>query len=150
MSGTTSANAPGLSLPDVTVLVVDDDLDSREMLVALLGAAGAIVRSASSVAEALTFAGPPLPDVLLTDIAMPGADGDGFMGRLRERFGGTGPLVTIALTAQASSDARDRALAAGFQCTVGKPFDPVALVQAIENLLRKAKDSGTVGKAAGL
>jgi signal transduction histidine kinase/ActR/RegA family two-component response regulator len=137
-------SAPGRPLPNVTVLVVDDDLDSREMLVALLGAAGAIVRSASSVVEAMTLAGPPLPDVLLTDIAMPGGDGYGLVGRLRERFGGTGPLVTIALTAQASGDDRDRALAAGFQCHVGKPFDPVALVQAIENLLRKARDADTV------
>jgi signal transduction histidine kinase/ActR/RegA family two-component response regulator len=144
VSGTPSVNAPARSLSNVAVLVVDDDLDSREMLVALLGSAGARVRSASSVVEAMTLVGPSLPDVLVTDIAMPGADGYDLLRRLRERFGGTGPPVTIALTAQASGDDRDRALAAGFQRHLGKPFDPVALVQAIEDLLRKAKYSDTV------
>jgi CheY-like chemotaxis protein len=140
-----SPNAPAQTLSNVSVLVVDDDLDSREMLVALLGAAGASVRSASSVVEAMRLAGPSLPDVLVTDIAMPGSDGYDLLRRLRERFG-TSPLVAIALTAQASGDDRDRALAAGFQRHVGKPFDPVALVQAIGDLLRKAKYSGTLSE----
>jgi signal transduction histidine kinase/ActR/RegA family two-component response regulator len=144
VTSTPSASTPAGTLSNVAVLVVDDDLDSREMLVALLGAAGANVRSASSVVEAVTLAGPSPPDVLVTDIAMPGSDGYDLLRRLRERFGGTSPLVTIALTAQASSDDRDRALAAGFHRHVGKPFEPAALVQAIEELLRKAKYSGTV------
>jgi signal transduction histidine kinase/ActR/RegA family two-component response regulator len=147
VSATPPANTPAPSLSNVTVLIVDDDLDSRDMLVALLDAAGAIVRSASSVVEAMTLVGPSLPDVLVTDIAMPGADGYDLIRRLRGRFGGTGPMVTIALTAQASGDDRDRALAAGFERHVGKPFDPTALVQVIEDLLRRAKDRATVGQA---
>ena len=79
-----SANTPAQTLSNVAVLVVDDDLDSSEMLVALLGAAGASVRSASSVVEAMTLAGPSLPDVVVTDIAMPGSDGYDLLGRLRE------------------------------------------------------------------
>jgi signal transduction histidine kinase len=121
-------------LTGVKVLVVDDDSDTRELLGAFLGTAGAQVYQASNVSQALQLAREVLPDVLLSDIAMPDQDGYVLLKELRNKPGHPGPRVAIALTAQATHADRERALAAGFDRHVAKPFDPRLLIE----LLREA------------
>jgi CheY-like chemotaxis protein len=120
-------------LTDLKVLVVDDDADTRELLGAFLGTAGAQVYQASNVSAALQLAREVLPDVLISDIAMPDQDGYVLLREVRKP-GLAGPRVAIALTAQATRADRERALAAGFDRHVAKPFDPRLLIE----LLREA------------
>jgi len=126
------------SLGGLEILIVDDDEDSRDLLVSLLEASGALVQAASSTAEALQLSARRAPDVLITDIAMPGQDGYVLMVRLKDLLGAAMPRVTIALTAQAGESDRRRALAAGFLRHVAKPFDPVALVELLETLVAES------------
>jgi CheY-like chemotaxis protein/two-component sensor histidine kinase len=135
---------PPSALANTNVLVVDDNADAREILMALLGAAGAHARAASSVVEAMAHVDALPPDVVVTDIAMPDHDGYELLRRLRGEFGEAGPIVAIALTAHASEQERDRALAAGFQRHIVKPFDPASLVRTIEELVEKSKYSRNV------
>jgi signal transduction histidine kinase/CheY-like chemotaxis protein len=126
------------SLAGLEILIVDDDEDSRDLLVSLLDGAGASVQAASSSAEALQLSARRAPEVLLTDIAMPGQDGYVLMVRLKDLLGAAMPRVTIALTAQAGEHDRRRALAAGFTRHVAKPFDPVALVELLRTLVAES------------
>jgi CheY-like chemotaxis protein len=82
---------PPRRLRGVRVLVVEDDPDEREFLVALLGAAGADVRSASSANEALATLAWWRPGVLVSDIGLPGGDGYGLMEAVRARPGARAP-----------------------------------------------------------
>jgi signal transduction histidine kinase len=100
----------------LSVLVVDDDADARETIAVVLGQRGARVETAGSVQEALAAIDRARPDVLLSDIGMPGEDGYALIRRVRalppER-GGCVPAA--ALTAYAGAADRARVLAAGFQ-----------------------------------
>jgi signal transduction histidine kinase len=124
-------------LTGVRILVVDDDADTREMLLSILESAGAQVDAAASAEEALTFCLDHHPDALVSDIAMPVQDGYGLMRNLRAALGDSIPRVTVALTAFATDRDRERALEAGFQHHLAKPFDPVALVRLIADLLSR-------------
>ena len=118
-------------LADITVLVVDDEPDVRDMLACALEDAGATVVAASDVNGALTALARHPIDVLLTDIVMPGQDGFDLMAALnRDRSRGR-PRTAIAVTALASSAERRRALAAGFDHHVAKPVDFKSLVRLI-------------------
>jgi PAS domain S-box-containing protein len=128
------AGAP--SLAGIRVLVVDDEADAREMLTVLLGECGAAVRSAGSAADALATLDAWVPDVLVSDIGMPGQDGHQLIRLIRERPAETGGGVpAVALTAYARLEDRMRALGAGFQMHVAKPVEPVELVMVIHSLL---------------
>ena len=107
---------PGIAvtLPGTTVLVVDDDEDTREILRSLLSGAGASVHVAASADEAIRLAVAVPPDVVICDIAMPGQDGYALLDSLK-RLGLRRPFVAVALTAQAAAEHEQRALAAGFQ-----------------------------------
>jgi CheY-like chemotaxis protein len=120
------------------VLVVDDELDARELLTALLEANGAIVEAAASASDAMAAVDRFEPDVVLSDIGMPGEDGLSFMKRLRA-LGSTVPAV--ALSAYASADDSKKALLAGFQAHLAKPVDIGALTNAITGLARSASGS---------
>jgi signal transduction histidine kinase/CheY-like chemotaxis protein len=122
-------------LTGVKVLVVDDDADTRELLGAFLGTAGAQVSQASNVSQALQLAREILPDVLVSDIAMPDQDGYMLLKELRNKPGHPGPRVAIALTAQATHADRERALAAGFDRHVAKPFDPRLLIEVVREVI---------------
>jgi PAS domain S-box-containing protein len=124
---------PSLVLRDRTVLIVEDHDDARELIAAVLEAAGARVLSASSTAEALKEARDVRPDLLLADIGLPGEDGYMLLKKLRAIHGAD--LPAIALTAYARASDRERALAAGFQQHVLKPVDPAQLVMTIVSLL---------------
>jgi signal transduction histidine kinase/ActR/RegA family two-component response regulator len=118
-----------------SVLVVDDDQDTRELLVSVLEAAGATVLSAGSAAEAFAMCLNAKPDAVVSDVAMPGQDGYSLMREIDLAMGGEGPRVRIALTAFAAEKDREKAVAAGYQRHIAKPFDPGGLVAALEEML---------------
>lgn len=123
------------NLVNLQLLVVDDDDDTREFLIALLEEEGAMVRSASSVAEALAALESSWPDVLLSDIGMPGADGYELIARVREMEVLRGGMMpAIALTAYARESERQQALEAGFQMHLSKPVEVPQLIAGIANL----------------
>ena len=129
------AEAPALA--GMRVMIVDDDVDSRDLIVATLGYYGAIVSEAGSAAEAMALLPEARPDVLLSDIGMQGEDGYAFIRRVRALSRDEGGLVpAVALTAYAAAGDRAKALSAGFQLHIAKPFDPVALARTVQRLAR--------------
>ena len=125
-----------LDLSGVRVLVVDDEPDSRTLLARVLTECNAEVATASSAASALSMIGRDRPDVLVSDIGMPGMDGYELMRRVRALGATPGDrLPAIAVTAFARSEDRTRALRAGFQVHVSKPVEPSELVATVASLL---------------
>jgi signal transduction histidine kinase len=125
------------SLNGKRVLLVDDERDARELACEVLRRAGANVVSASSVREALDAFSRAVPDVLVSDLAMPEEDGFSLIQTLRQlpsERGGQTPA--IALTAYAREEDRVRSLAAGFQVHLSKPIEPRQLVGAVAYLAR--------------
>ena len=118
------------------ILVVDDEADACELLTTILGRAGAEVVAAASAAEALTTLRRWRPDVLISDIGMPGDDGFALIRKIRALPPDEGGHVrALALTAYARSEDRVRALEAGFQTHVAKPVDPLELTALIGTLV---------------
>ena len=131
----TEVPSPDVSLEGITVLVVDDEPDAREIVKAVLGAARATVVTAGSAAEGLDLAKSSRPDVIVSDIGMPDRDGYDFMRDVRAlppAAGGKTPA--IALTAFARTQDRTRALLAGYQVHVSKPIEARELVAAVRSL----------------
>jgi PAS domain S-box-containing protein len=124
-------------LDGIEILLVDDEADARELLTLILQRAGARVIPASSVREAIDRIKKKKPDLLVSDIEMPGEDGYSLIRRVRaqEAERGEGGLSAVALTAYAGRADRRRALMAGFQKHVPKPVDPAALVAAVAGLI---------------
>jgi len=117
------------------VLVVDDEPDARALLRRLFEERDAVVSTASSVAEALAAVQAQRPDVIVSDIGMPGEDGHELIRRVRAlppEHGGRTPA--IALTAYARAEDRVRAVAAGFQHHLSKPVEPVELIVVAASL----------------
>lgn len=109
------------TLDGVRVLVIDDDPNTLEMLSEALRTAGAEVREADSARRALDALAAATPDVIVSDIAMPGEDGLWLMHRIRQLPGDAGRTPAVALTALARKEDRARAMAAGFQVHLAKP-----------------------------
>ena len=124
-------------LDGLGIIVVDDDLNTREMLVAALEHAGADVRAAASAEDALMVLQTWQPRVLVSDIEMAGQDGYELLQRVRTDGSRQG-LVAIALTAHARPEERLRALDAGFQWHLAKPIDPGELIVVIAALSAQA------------
>ena len=119
-------------LAGLRVLVVDDDLDSREVLSALLALRAAEVRSAGSVREALDTLRHWKPHVLVSDIGMPGQDGYDLIRELRSRRPQDGgEIPAIALTGYAAPQDGERALSAGYHTHLAKPVEPRYLVKLL-------------------
>jgi CheY-like chemotaxis protein len=112
---------------------VDDDPDTRGMMQTVLTQRGAQVTAASSAAEALACVDRETPDVLLSDIGMPGMDGYALIRELRERPAAR-DIPAAALTAYAHADDRGQAIAAGYQVHVAKPVEPAELVAVVASL----------------
>ena len=112
---------------------MDDEPDTLEVMAELLSMRGAEVATASSAAQALEMLGQFEPDVLVSDISMPGRDGYDLIREIRT---GRGPedLPAVAVTAFAGPEDRKRALSAGFQVHMAKPVDPGELVSVIARL----------------
>jgi CheY-like chemotaxis protein len=127
--------AESVSLDGVSVLIVDDEADAREMMAHSLGRAGAQVCCAGSVAEAVACLNHGVPDLIVSDIAMPGEDGYDLVRQLR-RAPDTQGVPAIAVTAYAREEDRNRAILAGFQRHLAKPVNPLELVIAVDQLTR--------------
>ncbi len=123
-----------LKLAGVSILVVDDELDSREVLAEILREYGAQTRTAASANEALAEIARSTPQVLLSDIGMPSVDGYELIRGIRERIPDQ-EMIALALTGLGSGKDKERALAEGFQQCIVKPVEPGLLVETIERLL---------------
>ncbi|MCE9553682.1 MAG: response regulator [Planctomycetes bacterium] len=129
-------NALDLTLQGVRILVVDDEPDARELVRRLLTEYEAQVELAGSVDEALRIFHRQKPDLLLSDIGMPGKDGYELVRAVRslpEAEGGAVPAV--ALTAMARSEDRKRAMLAGYHAHVTKPVDSSELIAVVATLV---------------
>ena len=124
----------GTILSGVRVLVVEDEEDARDVVHRLLEDAGAIVATAGSTAEALTALRMLAPDVLVSDVGMPGQDGYQLMEQVRRLDGSARTVPAVALTALARVEDRRRAMLAGFQSHLSKPVDPTELVATVASL----------------
>jgi signal transduction histidine kinase/DNA-binding response OmpR family regulator len=122
------------ALRGVRVLVVDDDRDGLEMVATMLMTRGAEVRTCSSAAEGLHAIRTWQPDVLISDIEMPGEDGYALIRRLRALESPIARTPAVALTAYGRGEDRLRTLAAGYSMHVPKPVDPVELAIIVSNL----------------
>ena len=124
------------SLDGVRVLVVEDEADARTLVAAVLQRQGAVVETAGSVSEALDALERQLPDVLLSDIAMPGVDGYELIRCVRARDEWS-RLPAAALTAFATPGDRGKVLLAGFDTHVPKPVEPAELTAVVAALVHK-------------
>ena len=117
-------------------LVVEDQLDSQELVVSLLSHCGMRVRTATSVDGALGVLDAQPVDVIVSDIALVGeADGCELMRTVRTRSGPLGRVPAVAVSAHASRDDRMRALDAGYELHLAKPLEPADLIKAVATLL---------------
>jgi len=129
----------GRLLNHLRVLIVDDDVGTRDAVAEVLTETGADVRVAGSANEAITAVEAFRPQLLLCDISMPGEDGYSLIGRVR-KLGvarGGGDIPALALTALAGEDDRRMALAAGYQMHLAKPIDVDRLTRAVLDLSRR-------------
>ena len=130
------ADPANLSLDGARILVVEDEPDTRELIRRILEAEGATVLPAANAEEGLELLRQEKPEVILSDIGMPGHDGYQFIQWVRSldpHEGGTAPAA--AFTAFARPEDRDRALEAGFQIHLVKPVKPTKLIATVAQLL---------------
>ena len=131
------------TLEGISIVAVDDDAEARVLLHRILTHCRAQVTVVGTAAEALRAVETLRPDVLLSDVEMPGEDGYSLIAKVRalgaDRGGHT---PAAALTAYARAEDRTRALLAGFQLHVPKPVEPLELVAVVTNLAGRA---GLVG-----
>lgn len=152
--GPANRNLPTAMLAGLRILIVDDDRDAREVVATALAHEGAQVTEAASCSEALDAiaraASHKLPELLVSDIAMPGDDGYVLIRKVRaldEECGGKIPA--LALTAHAKAEDRERALRAGFQAYLAKPVELTELVTTVARLGgRTGKTLGTIATSA--
>lgn len=123
------------TLAGLQVLVVEDEADARAWVSTVLQESGADVITADSVDQALTALTQVKPDVLVSDIAMPGEDGYELIRRIRQLEPAVGGRIpAVALTAYASAEDYQKALAAGFQLHIAKPIRAAELIAVIADL----------------
>jgi PAS domain S-box-containing protein len=127
-------------LGDLRVLVVDDELDARELFYSMLTNYGAEVKVCSSAAEALQTLDEWQPDVLVSDIGMPREDGYEFMKKVRAREPERGGRIpAVAVTAYVGAWEERRAFATGYQMYVSKPVEPGRLAATIASLAGRVR-----------
>jgi len=133
---TTDLTDAELPLNGIQILLVDDDQDNLGIIKMLLTNQGAGVRAVTSVADALRVLESDLPDVLVSDLAMPGEDGYALIDKVRTEERDTGRhLPAVALTAYVRVADRALALSRGFDMFVPKPVEPRELITAIAGLV---------------
>jgi CheY-like chemotaxis protein len=124
-------------LDGVTVLVVEDDSDTREVLKVMLEMCGARVLVADCARNGLETFQTEQPQAIVSDIAMPGEDGYWLIGEVRTKLGVRPEQVpAVAVTAFSGQHPRAAALAAGFQAHLAKPIDPDELCRTVKELVR--------------
>jgi CheY-like chemotaxis protein len=136
----TAAPAP-VRLDGLGILLVEDHADSRETIALTLESFGAEVTAVPAVADALAVLRDRAVDLLVSDLGMPGADGFDLIRRIRwqEDRGGRIRLPAVALTAYASAEDRERALAAGYDAHVAKPVEAAELGAALARLSPRSR-----------
>jgi CheY-like chemotaxis protein len=131
------------TLKGISILVVEDDADTRELVTVLLQTQGGDVTATGSVLEALSAYDRSRPNVIVADIGMPDYNGYTLIGRVRARDRERGDIVpAIALTAYTTAIDRDTVLSAGFQVHMPKPFEPGQLISVIADLASKYRKVG--------
>jgi PAS domain S-box-containing protein len=129
------APEPAVPLAGVHVLLVDDDRDSLALAAAALEQSGARVTRAESSGDALAAMDRGVPDVVVSDIGMPGGDGYALLRRIRARpLDAGGSVPAVALTAYAMESDTERSRDAGYQVHLSKPVDPLALTRVVRRL----------------
>jgi signal transduction histidine kinase/ActR/RegA family two-component response regulator len=125
----------GSQLNGVRVWVVDDKAEGRVLLETLLQRSGAQVAALASGYEVLNKLDESTPEVLVSDIGMPGMDGYTLIREIRARRSERGGNVpAIALSGYVAPEDREQALSSGYQIYLGKPFDANDLIQAVRSL----------------
>jgi PAS domain S-box-containing protein len=129
---------PTVKLNGVSILVVDDEEDARTLISRILARSGAKVRVAGSAQEGMQLFQQAAPDVLISDIGMPGEDGYSLIRSIRSLPAAEGGRVpALALTAYTRKDDRIRSLAAGFQMHLSKPAEPMELLAVVLSLANR-------------
>jgi signal transduction histidine kinase/CheY-like chemotaxis protein len=141
------ADSAGRPLHGTRVLVVDDDSDARDLIAMVIRGAGGMTVAAGSVSEAKSAIETDVPDAIVSDIAMPGANGYEFARDLRGN-GRTDAVPLVAVTAYTRVEDRDRAIAAGFDAHLAKPFEPRALVGLLASLILDSKQNTGSGTSS--
>lgn len=141
-AGTTDFSEADGQLPLGTrILLVEDNEDSREMLKVLFAQYDLNITAVGTAAEALESVRQAPPDLLISDIGMPGEDGYALIRKIRQLPPEKGGLVpAIALTGYASLQDRDLALKDGYQEHISKPIDINKLIELIKDLLNREND----------
>jgi CheY-like chemotaxis protein len=124
-------------LDGIRVLIVEDEKDTRDLLRYLLELHGAKVIPTDNVTEALKVFSKDQPDVVVTDIGMPGYNGYAFIAAVRRKQSHLRNVPVIALTAFSTPADRDTALISGFNEYLSKPFEPEELISTIKRLYDK-------------
>ena len=117
-------------LDHLVVVVVDDEADEREAISAPLREAGAFVMSAASGREAFDILDALLPDVLVSDMVMPGVTGCDLMEVVRTDPR-TAAIPAVAVTPDDPHEDQEQAFTAGFDFVLGKPIEPVSFVEIV-------------------
>jgi PAS domain S-box-containing protein len=135
-------SGPSSRLQGVSVMVVDDEPDTREMLKIMIGHLGAEVRACASSDEAMKLLSEWRPDVIVSDIEMPDEDGYELIRKVRrsEANRGSRTVPAIALTAYGRVEDRVRALSAGYHVHIAKPAEPAELAAVIARLASGSAD----------
>ncbi len=136
--------SPGPEVQGLRLLLVEDDMDSREVVSAILGDWGIAVTTASNAEDALGLLQQTAVDVIISDVGLPGMDGHAFMRAVREQPA-LAHVPAVALTAFAYAEDRDRALEAGFQLHLRKPFTHDELLGIITQLAKTARGARESG-----
>src|SRR5688572_26255707 len=139
-----TADTPAVPRPrllrGVRALVVDDRDDALELTALMLRGEGAEVKTATAARRAYEIVGGWRPDVLVSDLAMPNADGFMLLHGLRAALAAQGaPLPAVALSAYGTAENRLQATDAGFDVYLTKPVDPQKLAEAVAGLARRAR-----------
>jgi PAS domain S-box-containing protein len=133
-----SFSADAARLQGVHVLLAEDEPDTRELLATILEQCGAKVIPVASANDALAAIQQTVPDVIVSDIGMPGANGYDLIRAIRALPEPVASVPAVALTAYAGASDRRRALTSGFQTHLAKPVEPDELLAVISGLATRA------------
>lgn len=147
VTATTDPDYHSNILAGLRVLVVDEEADTNELLSALFTASGAEVHVAVSGTDGFDELIRWRPDVVVSDVGMPGEDGCSFIAKVRGLGGELRRVPAIALTAYASPEDPVRIFSAGFHVHVVKPFELSELVAAVANIAGAIP--AVVGRSSG-
>ena len=141
-AGSTAQKTRIARLEGISALVVDDDPDTREALRSLLTTLGARVKTLETAEHAIAYLVESKPDVLISDLGMPGRDGYSLIKEIRareEENGAAEHLPAVALTAYGRVEDRVEVFASGFDCHVVKPADPAELAAVVKRLVEAGR-----------